>query len=91
MEVNNLQQNKSQLTPGSMIMNSANNKNYGVVVNNVRDKIIVFRLENDTYPVFSELKNNPYIRKSGTINEYKNEILKQALLKYISNTNLIIK
>jgi hypothetical protein len=88
MEVNNLQQNKSQLTPGSMIMNSANNKNYGVVVNNVRDKIIVFRLENDTYPVFSELKNNPYIRKSGTINEYKNEILKQALLKYISNTNL---
>lgn len=76
------------ITPGSMIMNSANNQNYGVVVNNLGDRVVVFRLEKDTYPVFSKIKNHPYIRKTGTINENKNELLKSALLKYISNNKL---
>lgn len=76
------------ITPGSMIMNSANNQNYGTVVNNLGDRIVVFRLEKDTYPVFSKIKNHPYIRKTGTINEHKNELLKSALLKYISSNQL---
>ena len=71
-----------------MIMNSANNQNYGTVVNNLGDRIVVFRLEKDTYPVFSKIKNHPYIRKTGTLNEHKNEILKSALLKYISSNQL---
>lgn len=77
-----------ELTPGSIIVNSANNKNYGTIVENKNNKIIVFRLEKDTYPVFSKIDYHPYIKKTGNINEFKNELLKSALLKYISTNNL---
>lgn len=88
MEVSNLKEKLNELTPGSTIINSNNNQDYGVIVNNLNDKLVIFRLEKNTYPVFSKINNHPYIRKTGNINEYKHEILKQALLKYISNNNL---
>jgi len=88
MEVSILNEKINELTPGSTIINSNNNQDYGVIVNNLKDKLVIFRLDKNTYPVFSKINNHSYIRKTGNINEFKNDILKQALLKYISNNNL---
>lgn len=85
---NNSNYINENLKPGNIIINAINNSNYGVIVNQKKNKLIVFRLENNTYPVFSKIDINPNLKKNGHINEYQNEILKLAFLKYISNSIL---
>ena len=53
---NNIYSNiETKLTPGSMLINSSNNQDYGVLVDHYSPKkIIVFRLDKNTYPVFSK-------------------------------------
>ena len=71
-----------------MLVNNKTNQDYGVMVEQVSpNKIVVFRLDKNTYPVFSRLDLNPYIQKVGNINEFKNTKLKTALLKYYQTTN----
>ena len=80
---------KTNLTPGSMLINTSNNQDYGVVVDHYSPKkIIVFRLDKNTYPVFSKTDILPNLQKVGNINEYKNSKLKSALLKYFHTNNL---
>ena len=44
----------------------SNNNDYGAMVDKISPtKIIVFRLDKNTYPVFSKLTLNPYIVKNG--------------------------
>ena len=79
----------SHLNPGSMLVDSNNNDDYGVMVDKISPtKVIVFRLDKNTYPVFSKLTLNPHIVKYGNINEFKNTKLKSALLKYYHTTNM---
>jgi hypothetical protein len=79
----------SHLNPGSMLVDSNNNDDYGVMVDKISPtKVIVFRLDKKTYPVFSKLTLNPHIIKHGNINEFKNTKLKSALLKYYHTTNM---
>ena len=79
----------NHFNPGSMLYDSNNNQDYGVMVDQITpNKVIVFRLDKNTYPVFSKLSLNPYIQKHGNINEYKNSKLKSALLKYYHTTNM---
>ena len=88
MASSNYENIKSHLNPGSMLVNNKTNQDYGVMVEQVSpNKIVVFRLDKNTYPVFSRLDLNPYIQKVGNINEFKNTKLKTALLKYYQTTN----
>ena len=49
------------LSPGSSIINSQNNECYGIVVDTIpNNKIVVFRLDKNIYPVFSKIKNEPH-------------------------------
>ena len=75
--------------PGSILVNTATNKLYGVLVANLPDrKIIVFRLDKNTHPIFSKFEQHETIAKVGIINEGQYANLKSALLKHYRTTNL---
>ena len=78
-------------TPGSILINTSSNKLYGVCVSLLpNNKIIVFRLDNNTHPIFSKFELHPNIAKVGIINEYNYANLKSALLKHYRTYNLTI-
>jgi hypothetical protein len=71
------------IKPGSILINTTTNKLYGVLVSILpNNKIIVFRLDKNTHPIFSKLDIHPHITKVGIINEFQYSTLKNALLKY---------
>ena len=75
--------------PGSILINTTTNKLYGVLVSILpNNKIIVFRLDKNTHPIFSKLDIHPHIAKVGIINEFQYSTLKNALLKYYRTYNL---
>ena len=77
------------IKPGSILINTSTNKLYGVLVSILtNNKIIVFRLDKNTHPIFSKLDIHPYITKVGIINEFQYSTLKNALLKYYRTYNL---
>jgi len=77
------------IKPGSILINTATNKVYGVLVSLLpNNKIIVFRLDKNTHPIFSKLDIHPHITKVGIINEFQYSTLKNALLKYYRTYNL---
>ena len=77
------------IKPGSILVNTSNNKLYGVLVSILpNNKIIVFRLDKNTHPIFSKLDIHPHITKVGIINEFQYSTLKNALLKYYRTYNL---
>ena len=77
------------ISPGSILNNTQTNEDYGVLVNSLpNDKILVFRIQDKNFPVFSKIKRHPYIGKLGHINENQNQILKQELLKYYRSKKL---
>ena len=85
----------TEFNPGSILINTSNNKLYGVLVttlnnqfNNQPNKIIVFRLDKNTHPIFSKFQVHPHISKVGIINEYQYANLKSALLKHYRTYNL---
>tara|TARA_B100000575_G_scaffold143994_2_gene114979 strand:+ start:1548 stop:8054 length:6507 start_codon:yes stop_codon:yes gene_type:complete len=80
--------NQEIFVPGHILINSNTQQTYGVLVKNLPSKKIVFRLDKNTFPVFSKIDNHPYIQKIGNINESSNSDLKSALLKYYSTNNL---
>ena len=74
---------------GSILINTSNNKLYGVLVTILpNNKIIVFRLDKDTHPIFSKFEIHPHIAKVGIINENQYASLKSALLKHYRTYNL---
>jgi hypothetical protein len=80
---------------GSILINTSNNKLYGVLVsvipkthNTPNNKIIVFRLDKNTHPIFSKFELHPHIAKVGIINEHQYANLKNALLKHYRTYNL---
>ena len=76
-------------TPGSILINNVTNKLYGVCVNYIPpNKVIVFRLDNNTHPIFSKFQLNPNVIKVGIINEHQYAPLKSALLKHYRTYNL---
>lgn len=79
----------SIFSPGSILINGINNKLYGVCVSPLtNNKIIVFRLDQNTHPIFSKFQIHPNIIKTGIINEHQNAPLKSALLKHYRTYNL---
>ena len=82
-------ENTQNITAGSILVNTATNKLYGVCVNFIPpNKVIVFRLDNNTHPIFSKFNINPNIIKAGVINEHQYAPLKSALLKHYRTYNL---
>ena len=78
-----------KVSPGSIIINTTNNKLYGVLVSILpNNKIIVFRLDKNTHPIFSKFEIHPHISKVGIINEHQYAPLKSALLKHYRTYNL---
>lgn len=78
-----------EITPGSILINNIDGKFYGVLVTKLpNNKVIVFRLDKNTHPIFSKLNNHPQIIKSGIINEHQHAPLKSALLKHYRTYNL---
>jgi hypothetical protein len=75
---------------GSIIYDYSNNKELGVVVYPLNDRYILFKLENNTHPIFSRLPLNEAntITATGNINETNNQNLKLHLLKYYRQHNL---
>ena len=52
------------MNPGSIIINTSTNKLYGVLVSILpNNKIIVFRLDRNTHPIFSKLTIIPMLQK----------------------------
>ena len=77
------------INPGSIIINTSTNKLYGVLVSILpNNKIIVFRLDRNTHPIFSKFNNHSNVTKVGIINEFRYSTLKNALLKYYRTYNL---
>ena len=77
------------IKPGSILINSSTNKIYGVLVSILpNNKLIVFRLDKNTHPIFSKFDIHPHIIKVGNINEFQYSTLKTALLKYYRTYNL---
>lgn len=75
--------------PGSILVNNATNKLYGVLVTHLpNQKIIVFRLDKNTHPIFSKFELHDNIMKVGIINEGQYANLKSALLKHYRTHNL---
>jgi hypothetical protein len=75
--------------PGSILINTSNNKLYGTLVTTLpNNKIIVFRLDKNTHPIFSKFEIHPHISKIGIINEHQFSSLKSALLKHYRTYNL---
>jgi hypothetical protein len=75
--------------PGSILVNTATNKLYGVLVSHLHNnKIIVFRLDKNTHPIFSKFELHENIMKVGVINEYQYSNLKNALLRHYRTYNL---
>ena len=77
-------------TIGSILENSSTNEKIGTLVNYIgnSDDIIIFRIVDNLHPVFSKLKSNPVIRKSGHINDPQYNDLRMELLKYYRTRNL---
>lgn len=71
---------------GSILYNSQNNSKLGVIVYKLNDRYILFKLENDLYPIFSKLPINDEesinYMVNGNINETVNQNFKLQLLKY---------
>ena len=52
----------NELKAGSILINTTNNKLYGVLVSTLpNNKIIVFRLDKNTHPIFSKFVIHPHI------------------------------
>jgi hypothetical protein len=74
---------------GSILINTSSNKLYGVLVTILpNNKIIVFRLDKNTHPIFSKFEIHQHIAKVGIINENQYASLKSALLKHYRTYNL---
>ena len=82
----------TEFNPGSILINTSNNKLYGVLVTTLpsqpSNKIIVFRLDKNTHPIFSKFQIHQHISKVGIINEHNYAELKGALLKHYRTYNL---
>ena len=79
----------NSFNPGSILINTATNKLYGVLVSHLpNNKIIVFRLDKNTHPIFSKFELHEHIAKVGIINESQYSNLKSALLKHYRTYNL---
>ena len=64
--------------PGSILNNNQTGEDYGVLVNNLSgNRIVVFRIQDKAYPVFSKMDISPTIVKVGHINEHKNSKYKK--------------
>ena len=75
--------------PGSILVNTTTNKLYGVLVATLPNhKIIVFRLDKNTHPIFSKFELHENVAKVGIINEGQYANLKSALLRHYRTTNL---
>lgn len=78
-------------TTGSILINTSTNKLYGVLVTVLpNNKLIVFRLDKDTHPIFSKFEIHQNIAKVGNINEYQYSTIKTALLKHYRTYNLTL-
>jgi len=82
----------TDFNPGSILINTTNNKLYGVLVATLpsqpNNKIIVFRLDKNTHPIFSKFQIHQHISKVGIINEHNYAELKGALLKHYRTYSL---
>ena len=75
---------------GDILHHTAENKNLGVIIHEFPDKLLLFRVDNNTHPTFSKiLKQNIHqVVEIGNINQYKFQDIKQHLLKYYRTRNI---
>lgn len=75
---------------GKILYDYQNNKKMGVIVYPLEDRYILFKLDNNTYPIFSRLPKSEIsgLATNGNINQTENQNLKMHLLKYYRKHNL---
>jgi hypothetical protein len=85
----------NQFGAGSILRNTKTDMDYGALVNYLpNNRILVFRIQDRTYPVFSKLSISPLISKVGHINDveeegnFKYNVLREHLLKYYNTRNI---
>jgi len=79
----------NKIVSGSILNNKQTGEDYGVYVNKLPDnRIVVFRIQDKSYPVFSKMRVHPQINKTGHINEHRFSDLKEQLLKYYRTRNI---
>ena len=65
--------NKLNIKPGYVIEDPLTKQDYGVFVSDLNDNYIVFRLDNNTLPVFSKIKKKPSLQHKTHINDNSNK------------------
>ena len=75
---------------GDILHHTVENKTLGVIIHEFPDKLLLFRVDNNTHPTFSKiLKQNIHqVVKIGNINQHKFQDIKQHLLKYYRTRNI---
>ena len=87
-----------QYGAGSILSNNQTGDEIGALVNYLpNNRILLFRIQDKTYPVFSKLEVSPALSKVGHINDlsddgkhFKHTDLREQLLKYY-NTRIFLK
>ena len=78
------QDSKLRMNPGYVIEDPSTNQDYGVFVNDLNDNYLVFRLDNNTLPVFSKIRKRPNLQSKSHINHTSNKKLKDLFSKIIT-------
>ena len=80
---------------GSILANNQLGTELGALVKLLPDnKVLLFKIQDKTYPVFSKLVVNPLVSKVGHINDvdedgrFKHADLREQLLKYYNTRNI---
>ena len=75
---------------GDILHHTTENKNLGVIIHKFPDKLLLFRVDNNTHPTFSKIQNHNIHQAVviGNINQYEFQDLKQHLLKYYRTRNI---
>ena len=75
---------------GDILHHTTDNKNLGVIIHEFPDKLLLFRVDNNTHPTFSKiLKQNIHqVVEIGNINQHQFQDIKQHLLKYYRTRNI---
>ena len=85
-----------QYGAGSILSNNQTGDEIGALVNYLpNNRILLFRIQDKTYPVFSKLEISPALSKVGHINDlsedgkhFKHTDLREQLLKYYNTRNI---
>ena len=88
--IKKIENKRFEYCPGTLIQNSHNQQKYGVFIKKIGNKLFFFRLQDNKFPVFSQIDKIQGLNKCGTINDNDDDTqtLKNELLKYYRTRKL---